>query len=147
MLFRVRAFKELSRDGPTLNCPENLYSLRVLDGIGQQKLKIKDELLDQFVFCQAIREADGIRIATDQQLSSAGVRYRMKRAGEITGFEHVARPYAFRYMAAKAFNDSRKSSPEHSPTCHTLTSYETSSGCDGRVAKCDVATCQCQHLF
>ncbi|EQL28673.1 hypothetical protein BDFG_08585 [Blastomyces dermatitidis ATCC 26199] len=60
MLFRIGAFKSLSKDGPVTDCPEKLYSLRVLDGLGEQELKLKDELLDQHVFCQALREADGI---------------------------------------------------------------------------------------
>lgn len=110
MLFRIGAFKKISRDGPTLNRPENLYSLGVLNGLGQQEPKIK-EILDQFVFCQAIREADGIRIAVDQQLSPANLRYRMKRGGEITGFDQVTKTYGLRYGAAKAFNDSCKLSP------------------------------------
>lgn len=108
MLFRIGAFKNISTVGPVLNCPENLYSLGVLNGLGQQELKLKEEILDQFVFCQAIREAHGFRIALDQQLSSATVRYRMKRGGEITGFEQVTKPYCLRYGAAKAFNDSRE---------------------------------------
>lgn len=109
MLFRLGAFKQLKRDGPTLNCPENLYSLRALNGLGQQELKIKDELLDQFVFCQAIREADGIRIAADQQLSWATLKYWTKQAGKITGFSHISEPYTLRRKAAKAFYDSCKS--------------------------------------
>lgn len=108
MLFRIRAFKNMSRDGPILDGPEKLYSLRVLDGLGQQELKLKDEILDDHVFCQALREPDGFRIALDQKLTGGWLRYRMKRAGLITGFAEVARPYCLRYGAAKAFNDSRE---------------------------------------
>lgn len=108
MLFRVRAFKEIARDGPVLDCPEKLYSLRVLDGLGQQELKLKDEILDDYVFCQALREPDGFRIALDHKLTDGWLRYRMKRGGLITGFSEVARPYCLRYGAAKAFNDSRE---------------------------------------
>jgi Protein of unknown function (DUF3435) len=42
-----------------VNCPENLYSLGILVGLNQQELKLKEELLDQFLFCQA----HGVRIA------------------------------------------------------------------------------------
>ncbi|KAJ5111736.1 hypothetical protein NUU61_001366 [Penicillium alfredii] len=105
MLFRIRAFKNFSKDGRVVDCPENLYSLGVLNGLGEQELKLKDEILDQFVFCQAIREADGFRIALDEQLSEGSLRYRMKRGGEITGFAEVTKPYGLRYGAAKAFND------------------------------------------
>ncbi|CAI7602552.1 unnamed protein product [Penicillium pancosmium] len=106
MLFRIRAFKNMSEDGPVLDCPEKLYRLRVLDGLGQQELKLKDEILDDYVFCQSLREPDGFRIALDQELTDGWLRYRMKRAGLITGFAEVARPYCLRYGAAKAFNDS-----------------------------------------
>lgn len=89
-----------------MDCPEKLYRLRVLDGLGEQELKLKDEILDQNVFCQAVREADGLRIALEKGLTGSWLRYRMKRGGEITGFAEVAKPYCLRYGAAKAFNDS-----------------------------------------
>ncbi|OXV06681.1 hypothetical protein Egran_05551, partial [Elaphomyces granulatus] len=47
MLFRIGAFKNVSMD------PENLYKLGILDGLYQQELKLKDEILDKFVFCKA----------------------------------------------------------------------------------------------
>ncbi|KAJ5475749.1 hypothetical protein N7475_001478 [Penicillium sp. IBT 31633x] len=34
MLFRIGAFKSLSKDGPVIDCPEKLYRLRILDGLG-----------------------------------------------------------------------------------------------------------------
>ncbi|EAW17037.1 DUF3435 domain-containing protein [Aspergillus fischeri NRRL 181] len=106
MLFRIKAFKNFSTDGLVVDCPENLYNLGVLDGLGQQELKLKDEILDQFVFCQAVREADGIQITLEEQLTEGALQYQMKRGGEITGFEQVTKPYCLRYGAAKAFNDS-----------------------------------------
>ncbi|KAL4958922.1 DUF3435 domain-containing protein [Aspergillus stella-maris] len=106
MLFRIKAFKHFSEDGLVVDCPENLYNLGVLDGLGEQELKLKDEILDQYVFCQAVRELDGIRIMLNEQLTEGALRYRMKRGGEITGFEQVTKPYGLRYGAAKAFNDS-----------------------------------------
>lgn len=108
MLFRIRAFNNFSTEGMVVDSPENLYSLGVLNGLGQQELKLKDEILDQFVFCQAVREADGIHIALDEQLTGGVLRYQMKRGGEITGFEQVTKPYGLRYGAAKAFNDSHE---------------------------------------
>lgn len=30
---------------------KKLYSLWVLDGLGQQELKLKDEIFDDYVFC------------------------------------------------------------------------------------------------
>lgn len=108
MLFRIGAFKSFSKDGRVVDRPENLYNLRVLNGLGQQELKLKAEILDQYVFCHALREPHGFRIALEQNLTGGWLRYRMKRGGEITGFEEVTKPYGLRYGAAKAFNDSRE---------------------------------------
>ncbi|KAJ5283267.1 hypothetical protein N7505_001247 [Penicillium chrysogenum] len=106
ILFRIGAFKSLSEDGPVMDNPEKLYRLRVLHGLGEQELKLKDEILSQNVFCQALREPNGIRIALEERLTRGWLSYRMKRGGEITGFAEVAKPYCLRYGAAKAFNDS-----------------------------------------
>jgi Protein of unknown function (DUF3435) len=103
MLFRLQAFKS-----PLVNSPEQLYELGVLRGLNKQDLPLKDEFLDQFVFCQAIRASDGVRMALDQRLSGGSLRYRLRRGALITGFEQPMRPYALRYAAAKAFNNSRK---------------------------------------
>ena len=43
MLFYNKGFKKISTTGPVLDCPEKLYSLGVLDGKGQQELKLKNE--------------------------------------------------------------------------------------------------------
>ncbi|PYH98302.1 hypothetical protein BO71DRAFT_426270 [Aspergillus ellipticus CBS 707.79] len=111
MLFRIQGFKSFATNGPAVDCPENLYSLQIQKGLGQLELKLRDEILDQFIFCNAIREADGFQIALEEQLTDGSLRYRMKRAGEITGFAQVTKPYGLRYGAAKAFNDSRESIP------------------------------------
>lgn len=58
------------------------------------------------MFCQAVREVDGIQITLEEQLMEGALRYRMKRGGKITGFEQVTKPYCLCYGAAKAFNDS-----------------------------------------
>ncbi|KAJ5961005.1 uncharacterized protein N7479_008155 [Penicillium vulpinum] len=103
MLFRIRAFKNISEDGPILDCPEKLYRLRVLDRLGQQELKLKDEILDDYVIAGArwISHRIGPK-------AYGWLRYRIKRGGLITGFAEVARPYCLRYSAAKAFNDSQR---------------------------------------
>jgi len=46
MLFHIKGFKKISTTGPVLDSPEKLYSLGVLDGKGQQELKLKDKILD-----------------------------------------------------------------------------------------------------
>ena len=50
MIFHIKAFKTVSITGPVLDCPENLYILWVLDGLGQQELKLKDEIQDKNLF-------------------------------------------------------------------------------------------------
>jgi hypothetical protein len=103
MLFKAQAFKS-----PSIDFPEKLYSLDVLDGLNEQELPLKDELGDDFVFCQAVREAHSVRIAHELKLSSDSIRYRMKKGGQIIGFAQVTKPYVLRDGAAKALNESRK---------------------------------------
>lgn len=106
MLFHIKGFKRISTTGPVLDSPEKLYSLGVLDGLGQQELKLKDNLLDKFVFCQVEREPTGYRIALEKRMTASMVGSRMRRGGEITGFDQVTHPYNLRYAGAKAFNNS-----------------------------------------
>lgn len=109
MLFFLGGFKKFSTTGPVLDSPEQLYSVRVPDGLGQQKLKLKDELLDKFVFCQVVREPTGYRIVLEERLTAAMVGSRMRRCGEITGCEDPSHPYNLRYGGAKELNNSGKS--------------------------------------
>ncbi|KAL3429111.1 hypothetical protein BDV09DRAFT_200914 [Aspergillus tetrazonus] len=108
MLFHIKGFKSISTTGPVLDSPEKLYSLGVLDGLGQQELKLKDELLDKYVFCQTVREATGFRIVVEKKLLASTVASWMRRAGQITGFEQVTKPYLLWYAGAKAFNSSEE---------------------------------------
>jgi hypothetical protein len=103
MLFKVQAFKS-----PSIVSPEKLYSLNVLNGMNEQQLPLRDELSDDFIFCQAVETACGVCLARQLQLSSDSVRYRMKIGGQITGFAQVTKPYVLRDGAAKALNESRK---------------------------------------
>jgi hypothetical protein len=63
-----------------------LYGLDVLDGLNKQALPLKEEFDNDFIFCQAVREAHSVRIAYEVQLTSASVRYQIKKGGQITGF-------------------------------------------------------------
>ncbi|KKZ67419.1 hypothetical protein EMCG_06914 [[Emmonsia] crescens] len=53
MLFHFQAFKS-----PSLTSPERLYDLGVLEGLNQQKLPLRDDLRDKFLFCEAVREGE-----------------------------------------------------------------------------------------
>ena len=83
-----------------------------MKGLNEQKLPLKTELDNEFIFCQAVREANGVRIARELQATTYWMRYRMKIGGLITSFEQVTKPYVLRYGAAKGLNESRK--------CHFL---------------------------
>jgi hypothetical protein len=71
MLFKAEAFKS-----PNITSPERLYSLKVLNGLNEQKLPLKEELDEEFIFCQAVREAAGVRIARELQATTDWMRYR-----------------------------------------------------------------------
>jgi hypothetical protein len=76
MLFKVQAFKS-----PSIVSPKKLYSLNVLNGMNEQQLPLKDELSDDFIFCQAVETAYSVCPAQQLQLSSNSVRYWMKIGG------------------------------------------------------------------
>jgi hypothetical protein len=101
MLFKAQAFKS-----PSIDSQERLYSLNVLNGLNEQKLPLREELDDEFIFCQTIREADGVRIARELQAITDWVRYWMNQGGKITGMDQVTKPYCLRDGAAKALNES-----------------------------------------
>lgn len=51
------------------------YIVFGLDGLGQQELKLKDEVLDEYVFCQALWEPDGFCMELDPKLTDGWLRY------------------------------------------------------------------------
>jgi hypothetical protein len=106
MLFHIQGFKSRSSTGPVLDRLENLYRFRVLNGLGQQPLLIKEELLNKFVFCQVTRDATGFRIALEKAMTASVQRSRIRRVGEIFSIEDIVKPYCLRYGGAKAFNKS-----------------------------------------
>lgn len=102
MLFHIKAFKDR-----TIDCPEKLYRLNVLKNKNEQRLPLRDDLADKFVFCEAVQQGEIVQLTHELRLSNDKVNYRMKKSGEITGFAQVAKPYVLRNGAAKAFNESR----------------------------------------
>jgi uncharacterized protein DUF3435 len=106
MLFYIQAFKS-----PSIASPEKLYDLRVLNGLNEQKLPLRDDLADKFVFCEAVREGEAVKLLHELRLSDSKVRYRMRKGGEITGFEQTAKPYVLRNGAANQLNANRKLDP------------------------------------
>jgi hypothetical protein len=60
MLFKTQAFKS-----PSIDFPERLYNLNVLNELNEQNLPLREELDIEFIFCQAACEADGVRIARE----------------------------------------------------------------------------------
>ena len=76
MLFKVQAFKS-----PSIVSLEKLYSLNVLNRMNEQQLLLKDELSNDFIFCQAVETTCSVCPARQLQLSSDSVRYQMKIGG------------------------------------------------------------------
>ncbi|EEH36516.2 hypothetical protein PAAG_06934 [Paracoccidioides lutzii Pb01] len=91
MLFHIGAFKRISTTGPVLDSAENLYSPKVLKGKGQQELPLKNELLDN-------GHSLDFKSTWRRDLTASTVGSRMRRGGEITGFDQVAHPYNFEML-------------------------------------------------
>lgn len=108
MLFHIDGFKRITKTGPVLDNAKALYSVGIVDGLNQQDLKLKDEILDKYVFCQVERETTGYRIVLEKRMLSSTLRSQMRRVGEITAFEDIIKPYLLRYAGAKEFNNSGK---------------------------------------
>ncbi|KAL2371355.1 hypothetical protein RJ035_006201 [Blastomyces gilchristii] len=100
LLFHAKAFKS-----PYIRCPEDLYDLGILDELNEQKIPLRDDLAENFLFCQVVREGEGVRIAHEIKATTASLRNRMKKCGEITGFEYPVGPYALRRAAGKEWNE------------------------------------------
>ena len=108
MLFHIDGFKRITKTGPVLDNAKALYSVGIVDGLNQQELKLKDEILDKYVFCQVERVTTGYRIVLEKRMLGSTLRSQMRRIGEITAFEDIVKPYLLRYAAAKEFNNSGK---------------------------------------
>ncbi|EEA23687.1 hypothetical protein TMatcc_006768 [Talaromyces marneffei ATCC 18224] len=108
MLFHIDGFKKITKTGPVLDNAKTLYSVGIGDGLNQQDLKLKDEILDKYVFCQVERETTGYRIVLEKRMLSSTLRSQMRRVGEITTFEDIVKPYLLWYAAAKEFNNSEE---------------------------------------
>lgn len=49
VLFKAQAFKS-----PSIDSPKRLYGLGVLDSLNKQALPLREDLDNDFVFCQAV---------------------------------------------------------------------------------------------
>ena len=101
MLFHIKAFRD-----PNIDSPAKLYSLRVLNGLGEQKLPLREDLDEKFLFCQTIREVDGAKIALALGATTAWIRYQLKKGGEVIGLPMHVIPYVLRDGNAKSLNES-----------------------------------------
>ncbi|EEH17221.2 hypothetical protein PABG_07308 [Paracoccidioides brasiliensis Pb03] len=79
------------------------YVLRVLNGLNQQKLSLQDDLTDQFIFCSTVHERDSICITHEIWLTKASVQTRMKKSGEIIGFQQVSKLVSTRAVIIHLF--------------------------------------------
>jgi Protein of unknown function (DUF3435) len=91
---------------PNLTTPENLSRLDIEPGRNQLPLPFKPGKADVPIFRSIIRTLQGWAVSPTDPLTYPVVRSSMRTLGQITGFKQVARPYALRYGAGKAFNES-----------------------------------------
>lgn len=108
MLFHIDGFKKITKTGPVLDNAKTLYSVGIVDGLNQQDLKLKDEILDKYVFCQVEQETIRYQIVLEKRMLSSTLRSQMRCVGEIIIFEDIVKLYLLRYAAAKEFNNRGK---------------------------------------
>jgi hypothetical protein len=65
MLFKAKAFKS-----PNITSLKKFYSLKVLNGLNEQRLPLKEELDDEFIFWQGVRESASVHIAHELQATT-----------------------------------------------------------------------------
>ena len=88
---------------PDIDAAEKLFSLKVLDRLGEQKLPLREDYYQEFIFCQAIREANVV-LSCRRLLSGFGI----DRSGEILDVAMRVIPYALGDGSAKELNESRE---------------------------------------
>jgi hypothetical protein len=115
-------FDDQAFAAPSLTSPEKLSELYIEPGKNQLRLLLDPSLDNVSVFRRAVKTSDGWRISTARKSDTSTEPWNlplpysilapsMKKVGAITGFPQVTRPYALRYGAGKAFNDSGQSPP------------------------------------
>ena len=106
MLFFSLAFADEVFAAPDLTGPEQLFQLRVLPGLNQQELPIRDSKLEMPLFRGLEGSYQGIKVSDTATITATWLRERMKYLGEVTGFKLPVGPYCFRRGNGEALNNS-----------------------------------------
>lgn len=85
-----------------------IFGLRLRSDQNELHLPFKDSVLDSPVFRSCERALEGIRISSDQPLTSDFISSKIKLAAKITGIKAPVGPYTFRRGAGEAFDNSSK---------------------------------------
>ncbi|KAF3407282.1 hypothetical protein DPV78_000135 [Talaromyces pinophilus] len=85
MLFYINSFKRIIKTSSILDNTKAFYSINIIDGLNQQDLKLKDEILDKYIFYQwfmhgRIPSINRNRNRTLKQLSINDIIYPAKRS-------------------------------------------------------------------
>jgi hypothetical protein len=90
---------------PHLTSAEELSKLDIEPGRNQLPLPLDPKFDNTPVFRKVDSTTDGFAISDTDPLPYGSIYWAMKTLGQITGFKQIARPYALRYGAGKAFNE------------------------------------------
>ncbi|KAI9888214.1 MAG: hypothetical protein M1814_001087 [Vezdaea aestivalis] len=100
------AFADQAFAAPELNSPEQFFRLRVLEGLNEQKVPFKDEILDVPVFRRSVRTILGVTISKTAALADGWLRSHMYTLGNVTGIDLPTGPYTFRRGNGEALDNS-----------------------------------------
>ncbi|KAL4960586.1 uncharacterized protein BDV14DRAFT_140260 [Aspergillus stella-maris] len=107
MVFYLQAFGIEPVTGQYLDSPETLYNMEIPKGCGSLKLPFKEELADNFVFCDFERDSNGHwQPDTATRMPKGKPNYRIRETGMILGLDQACYPYLMRYAGAKNLNRS-----------------------------------------
>ncbi|KAK2739873.1 hypothetical protein FQN57_006449 [Myotisia sp. PD_48] len=99
MLIDVGAFQT-----PGITSAEEFYKIEVLDGLNEQKMLLRDDLAEKYIFCESEIIGGVAQLCLDRPLSGSSLRYRMRKGGQIWGSEKVTKPYVLRNGQANELN-------------------------------------------
>jgi hypothetical protein len=80
--------------------------LAVSDGRNEQRIPLKPQKADDFIFCQTRKMFNHVEVMHQDRLPLSTLSPWLRIIGEITGFSQVVSGYALRYAGGKALDGS-----------------------------------------
>ena len=93
---------------PALCGPEQLFRLRVLPGLNQQELPIKESMSGVPLFRRLETTVYGLHVSPTAAATDNWLRGTLATLGVAIGFELTVRPYCFRRGNGEALDNSSK---------------------------------------